>query len=50
MYVMFEERDYRSSTPYLGGGDINGTSAINGEYDAHAHLIGLEISKSFKAF
>lgn len=50
MYVMFEERDYRSSTPYLGGAEINGTSAIDGDYKAHAHLIGLEISKSFDAF
>jgi len=50
MYVMFEERKYRSTTPYLGGGDINGTDAINGDFDAHAHLIGLEISKSFDAF
>lgn len=49
MYVLFEKRDYRSATPYLGGGEINGTNAINGDYDAHAHLIGLEISKSFDA-
>jgi long-chain fatty acid transport protein len=47
MYVMFEDRDYRSSTPYLGGGEINGTNAINGDYSAHVHLFGLEVSKSF---
>jgi long-chain fatty acid transport protein len=50
MYVMFQERKYRSSTPYLGGAEINGTDAINGNYKAHAHLFGLEISKSFNAF
>lgn len=47
MYVMFEDRDYRSAKPYLGGGNINGTDAINGNYRAHVHLIGLEVSKSF---
>jgi long-chain fatty acid transport protein len=50
MYVMFEDRDYRSTTPYLGGPDINGTSAIDGKYQSSAHLIGLELSKSFEAF
>jgi long-chain fatty acid transport protein len=50
MYVMFEDRDYRSSTPYLGGPDINGTSAIDGKYEASVHVIGLELSKSFDAF
>jgi long-chain fatty acid transport protein len=47
MYVMMEDRTVTGSRPYTGGGDINGTTAIAGEYDAHAHLIGLEISKSF---
>ncbi|NBC49832.1 MAG: porin [Gammaproteobacteria bacterium] len=47
MYVLFEERNYRSRTPYTLGGEINGTDAIDGDYDAHAHLIGLEISRSF---
>lgn len=50
MYVMFKDRDYRSSTPYLGGSEINGTDAINGDYKANAHLLALEISKSFDAF
>jgi len=50
MYVMFQDRNYRSTTPYLGGAEINGTDAINGDYEANAHLIGLEVSKSFDAF
>lgn len=50
MYVLFEERDYRGTKAYLGGSDINGTDAIDGDFDAHAHLLGLEISKSFAAF
>jgi long-chain fatty acid transport protein len=51
MYVMFTERDVSGVRPYAGsGGEINGTDAIAGEYDAHAHLIGLEISKTFDAF
>jgi long-chain fatty acid transport protein len=51
MYVMFNERNYRGAQPYSGrGADINGTTAINGKYEAHANLIGLEVSKSFDAF
>ena len=51
MYVMFTERNYSGVTPYAGSGpDINGTTAIAGKYDAHAHLIGLEVSKTFDAF
>lgn len=51
MYVMFEERNYSGVTPYAGrGADINGTTAIAGKYEAHAHMIGLEVSKTFDAF
>lgn len=51
MYVMFKERNYSGATAYTGSGsDINGTTAIAGKYEAHAHLIGLEVSKSFDAF
>ncbi|MEA3638657.1 MAG: porin [Lamprobacter sp.] len=50
MYVKFKDRKYRSATPYVRGVDINGTDAINGDYEANAHLIGLEVSKSFDAF
>jgi long-chain fatty acid transport protein len=48
MYVKFEDRDYRGSRQYLGlGDDINGSSAVDGDYEAHAHLIGIEIRKTF---
>ncbi len=50
MYVKFEERTYRGATPYLGGADINGTDAIDGDYRVNAHLIGLVVSKSFDVF
>ena len=47
MYVRFEDRDYRSATPYTGGGHINGTDALDGRYEASAHLVGLDVRKSF---
>lgn len=47
MYVLFEDRDYESSTAYTGGSEINGTDAIDGEYEASAHLIGVEIRRTF---
>ena len=50
MYVLFTDRDVRASRPFTGGGEINGTSAIDGDYDADAHLVGLEISKAFDLF
>ncbi|WP_462329760.1 OmpP1/FadL family transporter [Thiohalocapsa halophila] len=53
MYVMLEDRDYRSTRPYdpvNAAGDINGTTALNGDYSSEVHLIGLELSTSFDAF
>jgi long-chain fatty acid transport protein len=47
MYVMFNDRDFSSSRPYRLGEEINGTAAVNGEYQAHAHLVGLELRKTF---
>lgn len=47
MYVMFEDRDYRAATRYAGGSSINGTSALDGEYEAGAHLVGIEVRKIF---
>lgn len=46
MYVVAEERNYRSATRYSGG-DLNGTSALDGDYSMDAHLIGLQITKVF---
>lgn len=47
MYVRFKDRDYRSATRYTGGGDVNGTDALDGRYEASAHLVGLELRKAF---
>ncbi|WP_373508437.1 OmpP1/FadL family transporter [Thiocapsa sp.] len=46
MYVKANDRSVRSSTPYRGG-DINGTDAIDGNYEMDAHLVGLEVVKVF---
>ncbi|UHD17165.1 OmpP1/FadL family transporter [Thiocapsa bogorovii] len=46
MYVKANDRTINSSTPYRGGG-VNGTDAIDGDYEMDAHLIGLEIVKVF---
>jgi long-chain fatty acid transport protein len=46
MYVKANDRAVRSAVPYRGG-DINGTDAVNGNYEMDAHLIGIEISKAF---
>jgi long-chain fatty acid transport protein len=47
MYVMMDERPVRSATPYRPGGDVNGTDAINGDYEMDAHVIGIELVKRF---
>ncbi len=49
MYVRFKDRDYRSSRPYdpREPADINGTDALDGDYAASAHLVGLEVRKTF---
>jgi long-chain fatty acid transport protein len=46
-YVKAEERTISSTRPYVPGQDINGTDALNGDYQMHAHLIGIELSKTF---
>jgi long-chain fatty acid transport protein len=46
MYVKANDRTISSSTPYRGG-DVNGTDAIDGDYEMDAHLIGVEIVKVF---
>lgn len=49
MYVLFNGRNYRGTRPYEGGAEINGTTAIAGNYEANANLFGIEISKTFSA-
>lgn len=46
MYVRAVDRDYRGVRPYTGG-DLNGSTALAGDYGMDAHLIGLEIVKVF---
>ncbi len=48
MYVLFEERNYHGTRRYTGlGSDVNGSNAIAGTYQAHANVVGLEVSKTF---
>lgn len=49
MYALFDgKRKITGSRDYAGlGDDINGSTAVAGEYDANAHLIGLELTKTF---
>jgi long-chain fatty acid transport protein len=47
MYVFMDEREIRSATPYRPGGDVNGTAALNGDYQMDAHVIGIELVKAF---
>lgn len=49
LYVHFEDRRIQGR-PYRGGSEINGTSALDGRYQAHAHLFGIEVGKSFDLF
>ncbi len=47
MYVLFKDRKIDSSTPYVPLQDVNGTSALNGTYDANANLLALSVRKVF---
>ena len=47
MYVLANKRNVRNAVPYVPGGDVNGTSAVNGEYEMDASLIGIEVIKTF---
>jgi len=47
LYVMGVDRDYYSSVPYTRTSGVNGTAAINGDYEMSAHLFGIEVSKTF---
>jgi long-chain fatty acid transport protein len=45
-YVLANDRDFRSDTPYTGG-DVNGTSALDGEYSLNAHTLAIQLVKTF---
>jgi len=45
-YVLGENRTVVAATPYTGG-EVNGTSALDGEYEMDANIIGIELVKTF---
>lgn len=51
MYVKFKDHDYRGNRIYTPVQDlatgVNGTDALDGDYEANAHLLALEITKTF---
>lgn len=47
MYVMAEQRNFRSATPYTATSGVNGTTALNGDYEMHANLIGIALNMKF---
>lgn len=46
-YARANDRNFRADTPYLGGADVNGTSALDGDYESSAHVVGLSLVKVF---
>jgi long-chain fatty acid transport protein len=46
MYVLFDDNDYRSNK-MMSSSDPNGTSALNGNYEADVHIFGLGVNKTF---
>ena len=48
MYVLFDDTDYRGNRPFNPAtGDPNGTSALDGDYAAQVHILGIGVNKSF---
>lgn len=47
MYVRFKDRRFRGDRPYVPGGEVNGSAGIDGDYEGRAHLIGVELRKTF---
>jgi long-chain fatty acid transport protein len=47
MYVLTKDRNYVGDVPYTGQKDINGTTAIAGDYKGDVNLFAIEVSKSF---
>lgn len=53
MYVMNHNRNYQGTRPYdplTAPSTTNGTTAYDGEYESHAHLLAVGINKRFEAF
>jgi long-chain fatty acid transport protein len=49
MYVKFADNNYRAGRPFnpLANPDVNGTTALNGDYSAHVHIFGVGVNKTF---
>jgi long-chain fatty acid transport protein len=48
MYGSVNERKIRSNAPYMGlGEEINGTDALDGDYNSSVNLVALEVRKIF---
>ena len=47
MYVRFKDRRFRGDRPSVPGGEVNGSAAIDGDYEGSAHLVGVELRKTF---
>jgi long-chain fatty acid transport protein len=47
MYVRFKDRRFRGDRPYVPGREVNGSAGLDGDYEGAAHLIGVELRKTF---
>ncbi|WP_295441715.1 outer membrane protein transport protein [uncultured Thiodictyon sp.] len=47
MYVMGQKRNYSGSVPYSATSGVNGTTALNGQYEMSAHVVGIEVVATF---
>jgi long-chain fatty acid transport protein len=49
MYVTWDDNNYQGTRAFnpLVNTDINGTTALAGDYEAHAHIFGIGVNKSF---
>jgi long-chain fatty acid transport protein len=48
MYVLGEDRNYSGDTPYAGlGTEVNGTTAVAGDYEGDVNVFAIEVSKAF---
>ncbi|WP_295413593.1 outer membrane protein transport protein [uncultured Thiodictyon sp.] len=47
MYVMGQKRNYAGGVPYSATSGVNGTTALNGQYEMSAHIVGIEALVTF---
>ncbi len=46
-YAKLNERTVRGARQYVPTGDINGTTAVDGDYESNAHVFAVELVKAF---